>query len=85
MNVAQKHSPELIIMDIVMPGANGFQATRALRRSVDTADIPIIMMSTKNQNTDRILGLRQGAIDYLIKPVKRLMLLKSVALALESV
>ncbi len=85
MNMAQKHSPDLIIMDIVMPGVNGFQATRELRRGINTADIPIIMMSTKDQDADRIWGLRQGAVDYLIKPVKRRLLLKSVALALESV
>jgi len=85
MNMAQKHSPDLIIMDIVMPGVNGFQATRELRRSSETAGIPIIMMSTKDQEADRIWGLRQGAFDYLIKPVKRRLLLKSVASALASV
>lgn len=85
MNMAQKHNPDLIIMDIVMPGVNGFQATRELRRSAETADIPIIMMSTKDQEADRIWGLRQGAFDYLIKPVKKRMLLESVASALASV
>ncbi len=85
MDMAQKHSPDLIIMDIVMPGVNGFQATRELRRSTETAAIPIIMMSTKDQEADRIWGLRQGAFDYLIKPVKRRLLLASVASALASV
>jgi len=85
MNMAQKHSPDLIIMDIVMPGVNGFQATRELSSSSETAGIPIIMMSTKDQEADRVWGLRQGAIDYLIKPVKRRLLLKSVASALKSV
>jgi len=85
MNLAQKHNPDLIIMDIVMPGVNGFEATRELRRGTETADIPIIMMSTKDQEADRIWGLRQGAIDYLIKPVKRRLLLKSVESALASV
>jgi len=83
--MAQKHHPDLIIMDIVMPGVNGFQATRELRNSEQTASIPIIMMSTKDQEADRIWGLRQGAFDYLIKPVKKRMLLKSVACALASV
>jgi len=83
--MAQKHNPDLIIMDIVMPGVNGFQATRELRGSSDTASIPIIMMSTKDQESDRVWGLRQGAFDYLVKPVKRRLFLKSVAHALESV
>jgi len=85
MELAQKHSPDLIIMDIVMPGVNGFQATRELQRSDETASIPIIMMSTKDQETDRIWGLRQGAFDYLVKPVKKRQLLKSVDSALASV
>lgn len=84
MNMAQIHNPDLIIMDIVMPGVNGFQATRELRNSTQTAGIPIIMMSTKDQEADRIWGLRQGAFDYLVKPVKRRMLLKSVDSALSS-
>jgi len=82
--MAQKQSPDLIIMDVVMPGVNGFQATRELSRSSETAGIPIIMISTKDQEADRIWGLRQGAIDYLIKPVKRRLFLKSVASALAS-
>jgi len=85
MNMARENNPDLIIMDIVMPGVNGFQATRELRRGSGTADIPIIMMSTKDQEADRIWGLRQGAFDYLIKPVKKRLLLESVASALASV
>ena len=85
MELAQQHAPDLIIMDIVMPGVNGFQATRELRRSNDTASIPIIMMSTKDQEIDRIWGLRQGAFDYLVKPVKKAALLKCVHSALASV
>lgn len=85
MELAQKHNPDLIIMDIVMPGVNGFQATRELRRGTETSTIPIIMMSTKDQETDRIWGLRQGAFDYLVKPVKKRLLLQSVDSALASV
>ncbi len=85
MELAQQHAPNLIIMDIVMPGVNGFEATRELRRSDDTAGIPIIMMSTKDQEIDRIWGLRQGAFDYLVKPVKKSALLKCVNSALASV
>ena len=82
--MAQEHTPDVIIMDIVMPGVNGFQATRELRRSAETSGIPIIMMSTKNQESDRIWGLRQGAFDYLVKPVKKRALLQCVESALAS-
>ena len=65
-----------------MPGVNGFEATRMLRREQTTANIPVIILSTKAQDTDRIWGLRQGAIDYLVKPVTRPVLLRSVDAAL---
>lgn len=61
--------PDVILMDIVMPGLNGFQATRRLARDPVTTTIPIIVISTKGQAIDRIWGLRQGARDYLVKPV----------------
>ena len=80
--LAESLHPDLILMDIVMPGVNGFEATRTLRRARGTAAIPVIMLSTKNQETDRIWGLRQGAIDYLVKPVARAVLLRSVDAAL---
>jgi twitching motility two-component system response regulator PilH len=56
-------------MDIVMPGVNGYQATRALVNDPDTSSIPIVMVTSKGQEADRAWGLRQGAIDYLVKPV----------------
>jgi twitching motility two-component system response regulator PilH len=56
-------------MDVIMPGLNGFQATRELGRDPATAGIPVIMVTTKSQETDRIWGLRQGAVDYVVKPV----------------
>jgi twitching motility two-component system response regulator PilH len=56
-------------MDIVMPGMNGFEATRALSRNPDTSGIPIVMVSSKGQETDKLWGKRQGARDYLVKPV----------------
>jgi twitching motility two-component system response regulator PilH len=62
-------SPDLIFMDIVMPGMNGYQATRALANDPQTRTIPIIMVTSKGQETDRIGGLRQGAVDYMVKPV----------------
>lgn len=82
LEMAASLAPDLVLMDIVMPGVNGFEATRLLRRAHDTAGIPIIILSTKDQETDRIWGLRQGAIDYLVKPVARAALLHSVDAAL---
>lgn len=67
--VAKQEKPDLILMDVVMPGLNGFQATRQLSRDVETQAIPVIMCTTKGQETDRVWGMRQGAIDYLVKPV----------------
>jgi twitching motility two-component system response regulator PilH len=61
--------PQLILMDVVMPGQNGFQITRAIARNPDTQDVPIIICTSKGQETDRIWGLRQGARDYIVKPV----------------
>ena len=61
--------PDCILMDVVMPGMNGFQATRKLTRDPATANIPVIMITTKDQETDKIWGMRQGAVDYLVKPV----------------
>ncbi len=67
---ARREQPDLILMDVVMPGMNGFQATRRLSKDPQTAAIPIIMITTKDQETDRIWGLRQGAREYMIKPAK---------------
>lgn len=71
--------PELIIMDVVMPGSNGFQVTRAIARDPELAALPVIICSSKNQETDRIWGMRQGARDYLVKPVDPERLLASIA------
>jgi len=74
-----KHAkPDLILMDVVMPGLNGFQATRQLSRNPDTSEIPIIMVTTKGQETDRAWGLRQGAREYVVKPVAAGELLKKI-------
>jgi twitching motility two-component system response regulator PilH len=67
--LARKMRPDLIFMDVVMPGTNGYQATRTLTRDPDTADIPVVMVTTKGEQTDKIWGMRQGAVDYLVKPV----------------
>jgi twitching motility two-component system response regulator PilH len=71
--------PQLILMDIVMPGQNGFQVTRAISRDPETQDIPIIICTSKGQETDRIWGLRQGARDYIVKPVDPAELLSKIA------
>ena len=70
--------PDIILMDVVMPGVNGFQATRELHKRESTAEIPIIIITTKDQETDRIWGIRQGAVDYLVKPISKPALVKRV-------
>ena len=64
----KRDKPDLVLMDVVLPGMNGFQATRALSRDADTSHIPVLIVSTKNLDTDRMWGLRQGAKDYIVKP-----------------
>ncbi|MCB6182748.1 response regulator [Leeia sp. TBRC 13508] len=71
--------PDLILMDVVMPGLNGFQATRQISRDEATKHIPIFMCTSKGQETDKIWGLRQGARDYLVKPVDQAELLSKIS------
>ena len=85
MALAREVKPDLILMDVVMPGTNGFQATRALTRDPETKNIPVIMVSSKSQETDRIWGMRQGAADYLTKPVAEADLLAKTRELLEQV
>lgn len=66
----KQEKPDCVIMDVVMPGVNGFQATRMLSKDPETSSIPVIVVSSKNQETDRVWALRQGAKEYLTKPVK---------------
>ena len=68
---SKQAKPDLILMDVVMPGLNGFQATRAISRDPETKSIPIILCTSKSAETDKIWGLRQGARDYIVKPVNR--------------
>ena len=70
VKTAKAELPDLILMDIVMPGMNGFQATRQLSKSKETSHIPVIIVTTKDQETDRMWGSRQGAKAYLTKPVQ---------------
>ena len=69
ISTAEQSHPDVIVMDVVMPGMNGFQATRKLSRNPATADIPVVIVSAKGQETDKIWGMRQGAAQYLVKPV----------------
>jgi twitching motility two-component system response regulator PilH len=71
--------PDLILMDVVMPGMNGFQATRTISRDEATKHIPIIMCTSKNQETDMVWGRRQGAVEYVVKPVDSQELLAKIA------
>lgn len=71
--------PDLILMDVVMPGMNGFQATRTINRNEATRHIPIIMCTSKNQETDMVWAKRQGAVEYVVKPVDPQELLAKIA------
>jgi len=77
--MARHVQPDLILMDIVMPEINGFQATRYLSRQDDTGHIPIIIISGSNQQSDKTWGLKLGASDYMDKPVERNLLLKKIS------
>jgi twitching motility two-component system response regulator PilH len=71
VNMAKAQRPDLILMDVVMPGLNGFQATRELNRDENTKDIPVIVVSGKDQETDRVWAMRQGARAYITKAVEK--------------
>ena len=76
---AKALKPDLILMDVVMPGLNGYQATRTLTRDDDTKEIPVVVCTSKGQETDKIWGMRQGAVDYLVKPLNPEELLQRIA------
>jgi twitching motility two-component system response regulator PilH len=79
---AKALKPDVVLMDVVMPGLNGFQATRELSRDPGTASIPVVMVTTKGEETDKIWGMRQGAVDYLVKPITEAQLVEKVRAAL---
>ncbi len=75
---AKSEKPDLILMDVVMPGMSGFEATRAITRDPASANIPVIICTTKGQETDKSWGLRQGAKDYIVKPVTEKVLMEKI-------
>lgn len=74
----KENMPDLVLMDIVMPGLNGFQATRAITHDPETQHIPVVLISTKDQETDKVWGSRQGAKGYLVKPITEELLNKTL-------
>ncbi|WP_130802380.1 response regulator [Acinetobacter ihumii] len=78
VTMAQAEQPDLVLMDVVMPGVNGFQATREISRGEHTKHIPVVIVSTKDQATDRVWGKRQGARDYLTKPIEESKLIEVI-------
>ena len=78
VEVAKQELPDLILMDVVMPNLNGFQATRTISKNAETAHIPIILVTTKDQETDKVWGMRQGAKAYVTKPIKEEELVKAL-------
>lgn len=78
IELAHEEKPQLILMDIIMPGMNGYQATRRLSRDERTRDIPVIMVSSRSSETDRAWGMRQGARGYLVKPPSEAELIGSI-------
>jgi len=70
IDMSRSEMPDLILMDVVMPGLNGFQATRHITKHETTQNIPVIMLTSKDQETDRVWAERQGAKDYIVKPAE---------------
>jgi twitching motility two-component system response regulator PilH len=81
---ARTELPDLILMDVVMPGLNGFQATRHITKNESTSHIPVIMLTSKDQETDRVWAERQGARDYIIKPAQEKELIGKIDALLSS-
>ncbi len=75
---ARTKKPDLILMDLVMPGMNGFQATRKLTRDPETSDIPVIIVSSKGEQADIVYGQRQGAVGYMVKPFQEAAMIDAV-------
>ncbi len=78
IETARAQKPDLVLMDVVMPGMSGFEATRAIAKDKETGGIPVIICTTKDQETDKAWGLRQGASDYVVKPVQEAELMAKI-------
>ena len=78
VEVAKREVPDLILMDVVMPNLNGFQATRSISKDPKTSHIPVILVTTKGQETDKIWGMRQGAKAYVTKPIDEKELVQAI-------
>lgn len=85
VEVAKREIPELILMDVVMPNLNGFQATRSIAKDPKTSHIPVILVTTKGQETDKIWGMRQGAKAYVTKPIDEKELTQAITTLLPKV
>ena len=79
IDLASEFSPDFVLMDIVMPELNGFQATRQLNNSPATSSIPVIMVSAKDQEVDKQWSAKQGAKAYLCKPVTEKVLMQTIS------
>ena len=84
IELCRRELPDLVLMDVVLPGMNGFQATRALSRDALTRAIPVLIVSTKGMETDKAWGMRQGARDYVVKPPQEADLIARINAALGS-
>ena len=82
VEIARRDNPDLILMDVVMPNLNGFQATRTIARDAKTRHIPVILVTTKGQETDKVWGMRQGAKAYVTKPIDEKELAQTIRLIL---
>jgi twitching motility two-component system response regulator PilH len=78
VEAARRELPDLILMDVVMPNLNGFQATRQISKDPATSHIPVILVTTKDQETDKVWGMRQGAKAYVTKPVNEAQLISTI-------
>jgi twitching motility two-component system response regulator PilH len=78
VEAAKREMPDLILMDVVMPNLNGFQATRAISKEATTAQIPVVLVTTKDQETDKVWGMRQGAKAYITKPFTEMQLVEVI-------
>ncbi|HEY0333549.1 MAG TPA: response regulator [Stenotrophomonas sp.] len=79
LKIVRGQAPDLVLMDVVLPGMSGFQATRAMARDEATRHIPVLIVSTKGMETDKAWGLRQGAADYIVKPPREEDLIARIA------